>query len=65
MIYLLRSSAEKVLYVMDQFPDRDGFLINIDPTTGPIPTITLSVDLVHNNVLGKFVVEVQNPDSAP
>ena len=65
MTYLLRSTAEKVLYVMNQLPDRDAFLVNIDASTSPIPTITLSVDLVHNNVLGKFVVEVQNPSSQP
>ena len=55
----MRSTAEKILFVMNQLPDHDAFLLDIDNSSGIGSTITLAVDIVHNNVPGKFVVEVE------
>lgn len=63
MTYLMRSTAEKILYVMNQLPDHDAFLLEIDSSSGIGSTITLAVDIVHNNIPGKFVVEVEGSDN--
>lgn len=62
-MYLLRQTAEKVLYVMNQFPDHDAFELKIDSSSGIGASITLAVDLVHNNIPGKFVMEVEGPEN--
>jgi hypothetical protein len=59
----MRSTAEKILFVMNQLPDHDAFLLDIDNSSGIGSTITLAVDIVHNNVPGKFVVEVEGSDN--
>lgn len=63
MTYLMRSTAEKILFVMNQLPDHDAFLLNIDNSSGIGATVTLTVDIVHNNIPGKFVVEVEGTDN--
>ena len=63
MTYLMRSTAEKILFVMNQLPDHDAFLLDIDNSSGIGTTITLAVDIVHNNIPGKFVVEVEGSDN--
>jgi len=63
MTYLLRSTAEKILYVMNQLPEHDAFLFDMNSSSGIGTTITLAVDIVHNNIPGKFVVEVEGSDN--
>ena len=63
MTYLMRSTAEKILFVMNQLPDHDAFLLDINNSSGIGSTITLAVDIVHNNIPGKFVVEVEGSDN--
>jgi hypothetical protein len=63
MTYLMRSTAEKILFVMNQLPDHDAFLLDIDNSSGIGTTITLAVDIVHNNIPGKFVVGVEGSDN--
>lgn len=63
MNYILRSDVEKILQIMNQFPDHDAFLLDIDTSSGIGSAITLSVDIIHNNVPGKFTVNVTGPES--
>jgi len=63
MTYLMRSTAEKILFVMNQLPDHDAFLLDINNSSGIGSTITLAVDIVHNNIPGKFVVEVEGSEN--
>ena len=63
MTYLMRSTAEKILYVMNQLPDHDAFLLNIDNSSGIGATVTLAVDIVYKNIPGKFVVEVEGSEN--
>lgn len=48
---------------MNQLPDHDAFLLNIDNSSGIGTTVTLAVDIVHNNIPGKFVVEVEGTEN--
>ena len=59
----MRSTAEKILFVMNQLPDHDAFLLDINNSSGIGSTITLAVDIVHNNIPGKFVVEVEGSEN--
>jgi hypothetical protein len=59
----MRSTAEKILFVMNQLPDHDAFLLNIDNSSGIGSTVTLAVDIVHNNIPGKFVIEVEGSEN--
>jgi hypothetical protein len=63
MKYFMRSTAEKILFVMNQLPDHDAFLLNIDNSSGIGSTVTLAVDIVHNNIPGKFVIEVEGSEN--
>ena len=44
---------------MNQLPDHDAFELKIDNKSGIGATITLAVDIVHDNIPGKFVIEVE------
>jgi hypothetical protein len=57
--YLHRETAEKMLEVMNQFPDHEVFLLEVDNSSGIGSTVTLTVDIIYNNVAGKFAVEVE------
>lgn len=63
MNYILRQDVIKILQVMDKFPDHDAFLLDIDTSSGIGSAITLSVDIIHNNVPGKFIVTITGPES--
>lgn len=62
-MYLLRQTAEKILFVMNQLPDHDAFELKIDQSSGIGTTVTLAVDIVHKNIPGKFVIEVEGPEN--
>jgi len=62
-MYLLRQTAEKILYIMNQLPDHDAFELKIDNKSGIGATVTLTVDIVHDNIPGKFTVTVEGPDN--
>ncbi len=57
-MYLLRETAEKILYIMNHLPDHDAFYMEIKQT-GIGNSIVLEVDIIHNELPGKFRVEVQ------
>ena len=61
--YLHRETAEKMLEVMNQFPEYDVFNLEIDNSSGIGSTVTLTVDIIHNNVAGKFTVEVEGSEN--
>ena len=61
-MYLLRETAEKILYVMNHLPDHDAFYMEIKKT-GIGNTISLEVDIIHNELPGKFRVEVQGTEN--
>lgn len=61
--YILREQVEKVLAIMDNFPSHDAFLLDIDASSGIGTTITLTMDIIHQGVAGKFVVEVSGPET--
>ena len=48
---------------MNQFPEHDAFELKIDQSSGIGATITLAVDIVHNSIPGKFVIEVEGPEN--
>lgn len=61
--YITRESVQKILHVMNQFPDHDAFQVYVDNSSGIGSTVTLTIDIIHNNVAGKFTVEVEGPDN--
>lgn len=61
-MYLLRETAEKILYVMNHLPDHDAFYMEIKQT-GIGNTISLEVDIIHNELPGRFRVEVQGTEN--
>ncbi len=63
MKYILRQQVEQVLAVMNKFPDHDAFQLDIDSSSGIGTVITLTMDIIHNNVAGKFTVEVSGPET--
>jgi hypothetical protein len=52
-----------MLEVMNKFPDHDAFLLDIDTSSGIGTSITLTVDVIHNTVQGKFTIEIVGPES--
>lgn len=48
---------------MNQLPDHDAFELKIDNKSGIGATVTLTVDIVHDNIPGKFTVTVEGPDN--
>lgn len=62
-VYLTRHSVERLLAVMNHFPDKDCFLVEIDSTSGIGTTINLSVDVVVNDLAGKFTVEIEGVEN--
>jgi hypothetical protein len=61
--YILREQAEKILFIMNHFPSHDAFLLDIDASSGIGATITLSIDILHKDIPGKFVVQVAGPET--
>ncbi len=61
--YILKTDIECMLEVMNKFPDHDAFLLDIDTSSGIGTSITLTVDVIHNTVQGKFTVEIAGSDS--
>ena len=61
--YILREQAEKLLAIMDNFPDHDAFLLDIDSSSGIGTNINLTVDIIYNGVAGKFIMPVTGPES--
>jgi hypothetical protein len=61
--YITRLDAEAILNVMNQLPDHDAFLLEIDNLSGIGSRISLTTDIIHNNLAGKFTVEIDTIDS--
>lgn len=61
--YILRTDVERMLEVMNKFPDHDAFLLDIDTSSGIGTSITLTVDVIHNTVAGKFTAEIAGVES--
>ena len=63
MSYILKTDVERMLEVMNKFPEHDAFLLDIDTSSGIGTSITLTVDVIHNTVQGKFTVEIAGVES--
>ena len=63
MTYLVKRDAEKILYVMNRFPDQEAFLLETKSSSGIGTTITLTLDVIHNSIPGKFVVEIAGSEN--
>jgi len=63
MSYILKQDAETMLELMNKFPDHDAFLLSIDSTSGIGSTITLTIDVIVNDVAGKFTMEVTGSEA--
>jgi hypothetical protein len=63
MSYILREQVIKVLEVMNTLPDHDAFLLDIDSSSGFGTTITLTVDIIHHGVPGKFTTVVTGQET--
>jgi hypothetical protein len=61
-MYLLRETAEKILYIMNHLPDHDAFYMEIKQN-GISNSIVLEVDIIHNELPGRFRVEVQGTEN--
>lgn len=61
--YITREDVKAVLNAMNQLPDHDVFLLEIDNSSGIGSTITLTIDIIHNNLPGKFTTEVAGVDN--
>lgn len=56
--YISRQDAEAVLAAMKHLSEHDVFVLEVDNSSGIGSTITLTVDIIHNNLAGKFTTEV-------
>ena len=63
MNYTLKTDVERMLEVMNKFPEHDAFLLDIEASSGIGTRVTLTVDTVCNEVTGKFTVEIAGSDS--
>jgi hypothetical protein len=61
--YIHRETVQKILDVMDKFPDHDVFKLDVDNSSGIGSTITLTVDVLYNSCAGKFTVEVEGSEN--
>jgi len=61
--YITRQDAEAILSVMNQLPDHDAFLLEIDNLSGIGTSINLTTDIIHNGLAGKFTVEINTIDN--
>lgn len=57
-MYITRKDVEKVLEVMDKFPDTASFILQSDSSSGIGSTITLTVQTTVNDIDGEFTVEI-------
>lgn len=57
-MHLLRSDIRAILDKMNKFPEHDSFEVDIDTSSGIGYTITLSMNIIHNQCGGKFTVPV-------
>jgi hypothetical protein len=62
-MYLFRETAEKILYVMNHLPDHDAFYMEVDNSSAIGSKVTLEVDIIHNELPGRFRVEVQGTEN--
>jgi hypothetical protein len=60
--YLTRQDAEAILSVMNQLPDHDAFVLEIDNLSGIGTNISLTTDIIHSGLAGKFTVEINSID---
>jgi hypothetical protein len=61
MTRILRQTTEKILETMNKLPDHDAFELEIDNSSGIGTSVTLTVDILYNNLRGKFTTEVEGP----
>jgi hypothetical protein len=61
--YITRTLAKKVVNVMKEFPDHEVFLLEVDNSSGIGSTVTLTVDIIYNNIGGKFTTVVEDTDN--
>jgi len=63
MSYILKQDAKAMLELMNKFPEHDAFLLNVDNSSGIGSTITLTIDVIVNDVAGKFTMEVTGSEA--
>jgi hypothetical protein len=61
--YITRKLAKKIVDTMKEFPDHDVFLLEIDTSSGIGSTVSLTIDIMHNNIGGKFTTTVEDTDN--
>lgn len=61
--YITREDVQGILNTINQLPDHDVFLLEVDSSSGIGSTITITVDVIHNNLAGKFTTEVGSVDN--
>jgi hypothetical protein len=57
-VYLNRSDIEKILEVMDKFPEAKNFELTEEGNNGIGTVLTLTVDTTVNGMSGSFSVEI-------
>jgi hypothetical protein len=61
--YLTRKLAKKVVDAMAEFPDHDVFLLEVDNSSGIGINVSLTIDIMHNNIGGKFTTIIEDTDN--
>lgn len=48
---------------MAEFPDHDVFLLEVDNSSGIGTSVSLTIDIMHNNIGGKFTTIIEDNDN--
>ena len=62
-MYITRIDVEKILEVMDKFPEADSFCLESDSSSGIGSTTTLTIQTQVNGLYGVFRTEISGVEN--
>ena len=62
-MYINKEEVEKILAVMEKFPETSSFVLESDSSSGIGSTITLTVQTQVNGLDGEFTVEISGVEN--
>jgi hypothetical protein len=62
-MYITKKDAEKILDVMNKFPEDTVYRLKMDNSSGIGSTMTLTVETTVEGLAGKFTVEISGVEN--
>lgn len=62
-MYITKKDAEKILDVMNKFPEDTVYRLTMDNSSGIGSTMTLTVETTVEGLAGKFAVEISGVEN--